>query len=91
MTEKNLRGAPDLAIEILFSSTKERDKLVKKRLYMEYGVKEFWVVDPDKKAIEIMALRETGYETEGVYFIDDELATPLLRGFRLDLKKVFLG
>jgi len=91
MTEKNLRGAPDLAIEILSSSTKERDKLVKKRLYMEYGVKEFWIVDPDKKAIEIMVLRETGYETEGVYFVDDELASPLLRGFRLDLKKVFLG
>jgi len=35
---------------------------------MEYGVKEFWIVDPDKKTIEIMALRETGYETEGVYF-----------------------
>jgi len=30
MTEKNLRGAPDLAIEILSSSTKERNKLVKK-------------------------------------------------------------
>ena len=91
MTEKNLRGTPDLAIEILFSSTKERDKLVKKRLYMEYGVKEFWIVDPDKKAIEIMVLSETGYETEGLYFIDDELTSPLLRDFRLDLKEVFLG
>lgn len=90
MTEKNLQGAPDLTIEILSSSTKERDKLVKKRLYMEYGVKEFWLVDPDKKTIEIMVLRETGYETEGVYFVDNELTSPLLRGFRLDLKEVFL-
>ncbi|MEP9412184.1 MAG: Uma2 family endonuclease [Candidatus Brocadia sp.] len=90
MTEKNLQGAPDLAIEILSSATKERDKLVKKRLYMECGVKEFWIVDPDKKTIEIMVLKETGFETFGIYFIDDELTSPLLKGFRLDLKQVFL-
>lgn len=89
MTEKNLRGAPDLAIEILSITTKERDKLVKKRLYMDYGVREFWIVDPDKKAVEIMVLKKTGYETDGIYFIDDELTSPLLKGFRLDLKEVF--
>lgn len=89
MTEKNLRGAPDLAIEILSSSTKERDKLVKKRLYGEYGVKEFWIVDPDKRAIEIMVLGESGFETFGIYFIDDELTSPLLKSFVLDLKEVF--
>lgn len=60
ITERNLRGAPDLAIEILSAATRERDKLVKKRLYREYGVKEFWIADPDKKAVEIMMLKETG-------------------------------
>lgn len=90
ITEKNLRGAPDLAIEILSTSTRERDKLIKKRLYMEYGVKEFWIVDPDKKAIKVMALKETGFETFGIYFIDDKLISPLLKGFRLDLKEIFL-
>jgi len=89
MTEKNLRGAPDLAIEILSTATRERDKLVKKKLYMEYGVKEFWIVDPDRRTIEIMVLKETGFETFGIYFIDDELTSPLLRGFKLDLKEVF--
>ena len=89
ITEKNLRGAPDLAIEILSTSTKERDNLVKKKLYMEYGVKEFWIVDPDKKAIEVMVLKETGFETFGIYFMEDKLISPLLKGFRLDLKEVF--
>ncbi|MDN3512998.1 MAG: Uma2 family endonuclease [Candidatus Brocadia sp.] len=90
MTEKNLRGAPDLAIEILSSTTKERDKLVKKRLYGDYGVKEFWIVDPDKETVEIMVWKETGFGTFGIYCIDDELTSPLLKGFRLDLKEVFL-
>ena len=89
MTEKNLRGAPDLAIEILSSATKERDKLVKKRLYMKYGVKEFWIVDPDKRAVEVMVLKETGFETFGIYFMEDKLISPLLKGFGLDLNEVF--
>ena len=54
ITEKNLRGAPDLAIEV-------------------------------------MVLKETGFETFGIYFIDDELTSSLLRGFRLDSKEVFLS
>ncbi|TLD42253.1 MAG: hypothetical protein JETT_1496 [Candidatus Jettenia ecosi] len=91
ITEKNLRGAPDVAIEILSRKTRERDKLVKKRLYMDHGVKEFWIVDPDKKTIEIMVLKETGFDTVGIYFIDDELTSPLLQGFRLNLKEVFLS
>ena len=62
---------------------------MKKKLYMEYGVKEFWIVDPDKKAIEVMVLKETGFETFGIYFIDDKLISPLLKGFRLDLNEVF--
>lgn len=89
ITEKNLRGAPDIAIEILSKKTRERDKLVKKRLYMDHGVKEFWIVDPDKRTIEIMVLKETGFDTVGIYFIDDELTSPLLQGFRLSLKEVF--
>ena len=89
ITENNLRGAPDLAIEILSKFTRERDNLVKKKLYMEHGVKEFWIVDNDKKTVEIMVLKETGFETFGIYFIDDEIASPLLNGFRISLQEIF--
>lgn len=91
ITNKNLKGAPDLVVEILSSSTMERDRLVKKRLYMEHGVKEFWIVDPDKKRVEVLVLKEGGFETIGIYFMDDELTSPLLKEFRLDLKEVFMG
>ena len=54
-------------------------------------MKEFWIVDPVKRTIEIMVLGEAGFETFGIYFIDDELTSSLLRGFRLDSKEVFLS
>lgn len=58
---------------------------------MDHGTKEFWIVDPDKKAIEIMVSKETSFETFGIYFTNDELPSPLLQGFRLNLKEVFLS
>ena len=51
-----VKGAPDLVVEILSPSTARKDKLLKKALYEKYGVKEYWVVDPLRKTIEIYRL-----------------------------------
>ena len=47
LTEANVQGAPDLVIEILSSGDKNRDTVKKKAIYEKYGVKEYWIVDPD--------------------------------------------
>ncbi|MBQ9014567.1 MAG: Uma2 family endonuclease [Firmicutes bacterium] len=44
-------GAPDLVIEILSPSTKERDLGAKYLKYMGFGVREYWIVDPMKERI----------------------------------------
>ena len=53
--EKNIQGAPDLVIEILSEATAYRDLVKKKKLYERFGVKEYWIVDPQEKTIEIYA------------------------------------
>lgn len=88
ITEKNVSGAPDLVIEILSPSTQERDKLVKRNLYAKYGVKEYWIVDPSAKNVEILSLSGQGYKLSGVFFIDDVLSSPLI-GFTFPLKEAF--
>lgn len=50
---KYLSGAPDLIIEILSPSTALRDKRAKFRLYEKYGVKEYWIIDPSARFIEV--------------------------------------
>lgn len=47
ITDKNVQGPPDLVVEILSDSTRKTDEIVKRKLYERYGVREYWIVDPE--------------------------------------------
>lgn len=46
LTRQNVRGAPDLVVEILSPSTRKTDETTKRKRYERFGVGEYWVVDP---------------------------------------------
>jgi Uma2 family endonuclease len=48
-----LKGAPDLVVEILSLSTATRDRDLKRRLYQRQGVAQYWIVDPDANAVDV--------------------------------------
>ncbi len=89
LTEDNVQGAPDLAIEILSESTADMDKNFKRDLYERHGVKEYWLVDPDARNITILVLGENGYELVGIYGEGQTLTSPTLSGFSLNLNDIF--
>ena len=89
ITEDNIRGAPDLVIEIISKSSEYRDRVIKRKLYSKYGVREYWVVDPGKKEVEVLELKESGLEKVRVFREDEVLESGLMEGLRVDLKEVF--
>jgi Uma2 family endonuclease len=56
-----IRAAPDLAVEVLSPSTRATDRGRKMQLLARYGVPEYWLVDPDARAIEVYQLDEGAF------------------------------
>ncbi|HHB51983.1 MAG TPA: Uma2 family endonuclease, partial [Saprospiraceae bacterium] len=68
LDEKGCSGAPDMIVEILSPSTQKIDTYEKFNLYQENLVKEYWIVNPDAKSIEVFALNdENKYYSVGIY------------------------
>jgi Uma2 family endonuclease len=89
IAEEEIRGAPDLVIEIISPGTEDRDRHYKKTLYARHGVREYWIVDPETKTVEVFALGEVGFELVKAYKADEVLSSPLLEGLEVDLNEVF--
>jgi len=90
ITEKNVQGAPDLIIEILSESTAYRDAIQKKRLYARFGVKEYWIVAPDDKLVEVYYLKDKGeYQLLKTYLENDIIESQIIRGLKIELNRLF--
>jgi len=89
ITEKNIQGAPDLIIEITSPATEAVDRGEKKRLYERYGVREYWIVDPEREEVEVWVLRAGHFQLQARHGREETLTSPLLPGFQLPLQRVF--
>ena len=89
ITPANIQGAPDLIVEIRSDSTAERDGTLKRELYAEHDVKEYWLVDPEAMTIIVLLLGEGGYAEVAAHRMGQALTSPTLRGFSVDLDEIF--
>lgn len=68
--------APDWVCEVLSPSTVRIDRTDKLRIYAEYGVKHCWLVDPDAKTLEVMALTGDKWLLAATFKDADPVAAP---------------
>jgi Uma2 family endonuclease len=90
LTEKNLRGAPDLVIEILSPGSVRLDREKKRALYARHGIPEYWIVSPGERTVEVFRLQGQQYETAALLEKSDTLQSPLLPGFTCAVKDIFI-
>lgn len=89
ITENNIVEAPDWVAEITSESTKIRDQTTKKALYEKYGVKEYWIVYPDKEKVEQFILQDEKLELQKTVEKSEILPCKVIDGFSVDLNEIF--
>ena len=86
--DKGLNGAPDMVIEILSPSTSRRDKVLKLNAYQRAGVREYWIVDPADKTVQVFIL-DNGRYLAASHAETDIVTVHVLEGCEISLPNVF--
>jgi Uma2 family endonuclease len=87
-----LHPAPDFVVEILSPSTKKHDRETKFEDYALHGVREYWIIDPDKQTVEQFALlmpTDTSYLPYGKFIPGDDIKSIALPGFEIPVAAIF--
>ncbi|MBI4548878.1 MAG: Uma2 family endonuclease, partial [Ignavibacteriae bacterium] len=86
---KKFNASPDLVVEILSEGTEERDRTFKFREYARGGAKEYWLVSPEKKEIEVYQTSPKGFQLVKVFKHKESMNTPLFPDAEFSLKEIF--
>jgi len=83
------KGIPSLVVEILSPSTRTRDKVKKMDLYMDSGIQEFWLIDPEKVSIGVYTFEEYELASDDIFFSGQRAVSRLFPGLEAAVDSVF--
>ena len=89
VTENNVQGAPDLVVEVLSPATRDRDLTAKTHLYAQFGITEYWIVDPDAETLAVYQLTDTGYAGGDPLTGSATWTSPLFSTVPVSISKLF--
>ncbi|MCK6692890.1 MAG: Uma2 family endonuclease [Thermoanaerobaculia bacterium] len=82
-------GAPDLIVEIVSKGSVDKDRVIKKELYERFAVREFWIVDPAYKTVEVYQMADHRYHLAGFAEGTGKINSSVLPGFELEVSDIF--
>jgi Uma2 family endonuclease len=89
ITEHGIEGAPDLVVETLSPATARYDKGSKRKIYARFGVKEFWLVDPDTRTIQVYLLAKNAETPVATHGEKATFESSVLPGLRVKTAAIF--
>ncbi len=89
LRENSYCGTPALIAEIISSSNESHDRIRKYITYMEFGIKEYWIINPKLKTVEVYVLEEDEYKQNGVYKGCNSAVSQSFNGLEIRLEDIF--
>ena len=90
LMENKYVGVPALIIEILSPSNQAHDLVFKLNLYMQYGVKEYWIINPMLNIVQVYLLNNEGqYQQMDALKEKGVIQSEVLKGFQVRLEELF--
>lgn len=82
---KTINGPVDLAVEVISLGDRNRDRIEKRDLYEQYGIKEYWLIDPEAQTIEVLHLDKGHYQLFARATSGQKAPSKLLPGFEVQV------
>ena len=90
ISHRGIEGPPEIVIEIISPSNIFSDRNTKKKKYLTFGVKEYWIVDPANQTLEIYLSNQTDPEVPYFYLAGEgNVTSTVIASLEFDLKTIF--
>ena len=91
LDDKGCQGAPDLVIEILSAGNSKKEMKIKKQLYEENLIREYWIIDPEHETVHQFVLGDNQlYNPPIIYVSEDVVYADIFKELQVPLEKVFI-
>ena len=87
--KNGIMGTPDLIIEIISPGSVTMDRVTKKNLYLQFAVKEYWIIDPNNRTVELYILKQDQYVIHQFLEIEGAVQSTILVGLELNISELF--
>ena len=84
-----IMGPVDLAVEVVSLWGRNRDRIAKRDLYEQYGIREYWIIDPEAKTVDVLVLEQGAYKLAMRAAAGEVAKSQLLPGFAVQVSTLF--
>lgn len=90
ITDRAIEGVPDAVVEVISPADIFLYWNTKRRVYREIGAKEYWIVDPGNRTLEIYLSDQANPDVPHLYRVEEgEVTSTVISSLVFDLKTIF--